>query len=124
MKMDNKRAAFVPAAIAKKIATIELRARRLGWPAELLFDPTLDDYGRPLGLAATLDPSDAIVAVRRDCIVVRKNRLTCSSFLGVSSLGSRMKKEREAKHCNAAQNYNCNSDPRRKRHCAVGLHNQ
>jgi hypothetical protein len=66
MKMDNKRAAFVPAAIAKKIATIELRARRLGWPAELLFDPTLDDYGRPLGLAATLDPSDAIVAVRRD----------------------------------------------------------
>jgi hypothetical protein len=60
--MDD-RAAFVPVTIAKKIAAVQLRAQRLGWPRELLLNSNLDDYGRPLGLAATLDPSDVIVAV-------------------------------------------------------------
>lgn len=80
MKMDDRRAAFVPAAIAAKIAAIEPRARRLGWPSELLFDPTLNDYGNPRGLAATLDPGDAIVAVRRDCIMVRRNQFHLLKF--------------------------------------------
>jgi hypothetical protein len=56
VKMDDCRAAFVPAAIAAKIAEIEPRARRLGWPSDLLFDSNLDDYSGPRGLAAMLDP--------------------------------------------------------------------
>jgi hypothetical protein len=76
--MDNR--AFVPVAIAKKIAAIEPRARRLGWPVHLLFDPNLNDYGQPLGLAAALEIDDAIIAVRRDCIMVRKNRVHVLRF--------------------------------------------
>jgi hypothetical protein len=76
----QRRAAFVPAAIAQKIAAIEPRARRLGWPSELLLDSNLDDYGDPRGLAATLEPSDAIIAVKRDCIMVRKNRFHVLKF--------------------------------------------
>jgi hypothetical protein len=57
MKMAVSRAAFVPVAIATKIAAIEPRARCLGWSPELLFDPTLNDYGQPRGLAPTLEPS-------------------------------------------------------------------
>jgi hypothetical protein len=71
MKMDAR--AFVPVAIAKKIAAIEPRARRLGWPAKLLFDPNLNDYGRPCGLAATLEPGGVIVAVKRTHITVKRN---------------------------------------------------
>ena len=77
--MDDNRV-FVPVAIAKKIGAIELKARRLGWPSESFFDPNLNDYGRPCGLAAALDPNDAIIAVRRDCIMVRKNRLHLLKF--------------------------------------------
>jgi hypothetical protein len=56
MKMAVSRAAFVPVAIATKIA-IEPRALCLGWSPELLFDLTLNDYGQPRGLAPTLEPS-------------------------------------------------------------------
>ena len=79
-EMDDRRAAFVPAAIAAKIAAIEPRARRLGWPSELLFDPTLNDYGNPRGLAGALEPSDVIVAVARDQITVRKNKFHLLRF--------------------------------------------
>src|ERR1700731_2570590 len=43
MKMDL---VFVPVAIAKRIAAIEPRARRLCWPRALLLDSNLDDYDR------------------------------------------------------------------------------
>src|ERR1700680_4470930 len=49
MKTDNNRAAFVPAVIAAKIAAIAPRAR--GWP-ELLFDPTMNDYGHLRGASS------------------------------------------------------------------------
>ena len=71
---------FVPPTVAAKIAAIEPRGRRLGWPAELLFDPNLDDHGRPRGLAATLDPSDVIVGVKRGYITIRKTRLYILRF--------------------------------------------
>jgi hypothetical protein len=72
MKMAETRA-FVPPTVASKIAAIEPRARRLGWPAALLLDSNLDDYGRPKGPAATLESDDVIVAVKRDFITVKKN---------------------------------------------------
>jgi hypothetical protein len=72
MKMDDTRA-FVPLAIAKKIAAIEPTARRLGWPVARLFDPNLDDHRRPCGLASVLELDDTIEAVRRDVIVICKN---------------------------------------------------
>ena len=72
---------FVAVAIAKKISEIEPRARRLGWPSDRLFAPNLDDnHGRPQGLASVLEPSDAIIAVRRDCIMIRKNRVHVLRF--------------------------------------------
>jgi hypothetical protein len=74
MKMDF---VFVPVAIAKKIAAIEPRARRLGWPLALLLDSNLDDYGRPARLS---DPRDVIVAVERTHIMIRKNRLHVLRF--------------------------------------------
>jgi hypothetical protein len=52
MKTDNNRAAFVPAVIAAKIAAIDPRARGLGWPPELLFDPTMNDYGHLRGASS------------------------------------------------------------------------
>jgi hypothetical protein len=73
MKMADARA-FVPPAVASKIAAIEAQAKRLGWQPARLLNPNLDDYGRPQGLAAVLEPSDAIVDVKRKYIIVRKNR--------------------------------------------------
>jgi hypothetical protein len=52
----------------------------LGWPTELLLDPTLNDYGNPRGLAAALDPNDAIIAVRRECTMIRENRFHLLKF--------------------------------------------
>jgi hypothetical protein len=52
---------------------------------ELLFDPNLDDHGRPRGLAATLDPSDVIVGVKRGYITIRKNRLHVLRFPRIST---------------------------------------
>jgi hypothetical protein len=45
----------------------------LGWPSELLLDSSLDDYGRPKGLASVLELGDVIVAVKRDFITAKKN---------------------------------------------------
>ena len=72
--MADNTPAFVPPTVAAKIAEIEPRARRLGWQPARLLNPNLDDYGRPQGLASVLEPGDAIVAVKRDYISVRKNR--------------------------------------------------
>jgi hypothetical protein len=71
MKMDNR--AFTPPAISAKIAAIEPQARRLGWQPAQLLNPNLDDSGRPQGLAAVLELSDAIVHVSRTHITVKKN---------------------------------------------------
>lgn len=80
MIMDDNRAGFVPAAIAAKIAAIERRARRLGWPADRLFDPNLDDHRCPRGLANVLELGDTIMAVKRDVIVIKKNRYHTLNF--------------------------------------------
>jgi hypothetical protein len=77
--MDDTRA-FVPAGIAKKIAAIEPRARCLGWPAARLFDPNLDDHRCPRGLANVLELGDTIMAVKRDVIVIKKNRYHTLKF--------------------------------------------
>jgi hypothetical protein len=68
---------FVPVAIAKRIAAIEPRARRLCWPRALLLDSNLDDYGRPLGLAIPATSSWPSSATH---IMVRKNRLHVLRF--------------------------------------------
>jgi hypothetical protein len=57
MKMAVSRAAFVPVAIATKIVAIEPRARCWAGHRNCCFDPTLNDYGQPRGLAPTLEPS-------------------------------------------------------------------
>jgi hypothetical protein len=64
---------FLPAGIAQKIAAIEPRARRLGWPVARLFNANLDDHFRPCGLASVLEPDDVIVDVRRKYITIKKN---------------------------------------------------
>ncbi len=66
----NSRSPLIPQGVRAMIEAIEPEARRLGWPAELLWNSEFWDS--PRGLASILDPDDRIVEVRVDHIVIEK----------------------------------------------------
>ena len=77
--MDDNRAGFVPAGIAKKIAAIP-RARKIG----LADCPVVrSKFRRPLAAVwagERVEPDDRIEAVRRDVIVIRRNQFQVLKF--------------------------------------------
>ncbi len=68
----NSRQPLIPPEVRRKIEGIEGEARRLGWPAELLWSAGFWDC--PRGLAAVLDEDDQIGAVTPDFIEIVKMR--------------------------------------------------
>jgi hypothetical protein len=68
----NSRHPLICDAVRKKIEAIEAEARTKGWPAELLWSSAFWDL--PRGLAAVLEPADAIGEVTPDYIDVWKLR--------------------------------------------------
>src|SRR5262249_20480233 len=68
---DSRHPLIAPA-VRAKLEAIEPEARRLGWPAELLWNGTFWDS--PRGLAAVLEPADEIAEVTADYITILKHR--------------------------------------------------
>jgi len=68
----DSRHPLIADAIRAKIEAIETEARRLGWPAELLWNAGFWD--RPRGLAAVLDAHDEITDVRPDYIEILRTK--------------------------------------------------
>lgn len=66
--VPDARSPLIPDEVREKIGEIEAEARALGWPAELLWNA--DFWDSPRGLAAILEPDDAITAVTPDYIEV------------------------------------------------------
>ncbi len=64
----NSRSPLIPDTIRAKIEAIEPEARRLGWPAELLWGSGF--WSQPRGLAAVLGDDDEIVEVTADHIAI------------------------------------------------------
>ena len=62
----------IPPEVRAKIETIEMEARLLGWPAELLWNAEFWDC--PRGIAALLDADDEIAEVTPDYIGILKTR--------------------------------------------------
>jgi hypothetical protein len=70
--IPNSRAPLACLEVRLKIETIEPEARRLGWPAELLWNAGFWDS--PRGLAAVVDSGDEIIEVACDFIKILKTR--------------------------------------------------
>lgn len=68
----NSRGPLIAPEVRLKIEAVEAEARRLGWPAELLWNPGFWDS--PRGLAAVLDPEDEIVEVTPDDISILRTK--------------------------------------------------
>jgi hypothetical protein len=64
----DSRSPLIPEITRAKIEAIESEARRLGWPAELLWNSEF--WRQPRGLAAILGDDDEIVAVTADHIEI------------------------------------------------------
>lgn len=69
----DSRHPLVAPEVRAKIEAVESEARRLGWPAELLWNGG-GFWNSPRGLAAVLDPEDEIDEVTPDYIAVLKSR--------------------------------------------------
>ena len=68
----NSRHPLIEPEVRAKIEAVEPEARRLGWPAELLWNANYWDL--PRGLAAVLDQDDEIAEVSAEEILVLKYR--------------------------------------------------
>ena len=69
---------IIPPEVRAKIETIEMEARLLGWPAELLWNAGFWDC--PRGIAALLDADDEIAEVTPDYIGILKTRRDLLKF--------------------------------------------
>jgi hypothetical protein len=78
LAIPDSRRPLICTAVRAKLEAIEAEARRLGWPAELLWNSGY--WGRPRGLAAILEPGNEIVEVTADAITILKVQRDMQTF--------------------------------------------
>jgi hypothetical protein len=74
----DSRHPLIRAEVRNKIESIEAQARRLGWPAELLWNNNFWDM--PRGLASVLEIDDEIAEVTAEYIAILKTRSDLLKF--------------------------------------------